>query len=1035
MVSDLLRRPARATLVFLALLAVAAGSLPVDAATRPPEAAAAFQGESGMLPEIDARGAPAAPSAEQIAAARRLGATVRWNHLGTPRIATGDLGPAAGATPAAAARRWLSANGALFGLSRGEAASLQVLAVHRIGKGHAVLLQQRAGGLPVAPDGLVTVGLLGGRAILVSSSMARDAGAPAGATLSPAQAVALAARDVGLPASSVSRTGRVGDWLAVSAKGLSGPVLVRPTAVPLPRGGAVAAYETFITDLRPRVQAFRHYIDGRTGQVLIRRNEVDFAGEPKWDVFPAYPPLDYSSTDTRETWCWEPAPDCDRVVANPAATVPWDVNARLGQSTRTTLGNAAWSREKWFVTDVAFITTVNGQLIPPPTDGILPATPRPNRDYQYPWTNTWLTQKCSELAFVTPQRNDLDAALANLFVGHNRMHDWSYYLGFTETAWNAQDVNFGRGGREGDPEHGNAQAGAVVSSGILNFLSRDNANQITPPDGSPPISNMFLWQPIAAAFYSKCVDGDFDMSVIGHEYTHLISNRMVAGPDQRLTGLQANAMGESWSDLVAQEYLNEYGFVPIADENPWAVGPYVANDKQRGIRNYAMNFPSSGLLPQPGVNPPVNPLNYSNVGYDLTGPQVHADGEIWSATQYDIRQAMIERYNAQFPASNQQLQEECADGRRPVTQCPGNRRWIQLVFDAWLLMANGAVDMLDARDAMLAADQARFGGANQDLLWNVFASRGMGEDAATTGTADSEPKPGFSSPYATEGIVRFAPVNPDGQPIPNARLFVGHYEARTTPVADTAANTELGDSVPMVPGQYDFLAQAPGYGMMRVTRRVIQGQETVLRFVLRTNLASAANGATASGDGVNHQFLIDDTENTNWAAFGGSARGRQVTVDLAGNTPVRVDRVNVSAMLRPPNSQDPNDPSSQNRFSALRQFEILTCRATTTVNCSAPEHFTSLYVSPPDAFPSIAPRPRAPELIFRSFDVPRTLATHVRLRVLENQCTGTPDYQGEQDNDPLNDTDCDQAVLAIVNILNGNQGRIVRAAELQVFDR
>ena len=26
---------------------------------------------------------------------------------------------------------------------------------------------------------------------------------------------------------------------------------------------------------------------------------------------------------------------------------------------------------------------------------------------------------------------------------------------------------------------------------------------------------MYLWQPIAGAFYSRCVDGDFDMSVIG----------------------------------------------------------------------------------------------------------------------------------------------------------------------------------------------------------------------------------------------------------------------------------------------------------------------------------------------------------------------------------------------------------------------------------------------------------------------------------------------------------------------------------------
>ena len=35
------------------------------------------------------------------------------------------------------------------------------------------------------------------------------------------------------------------------------------------------------------------------------------------------------------------------------------------------------------------------------------------------------------------------AATINLFVAHNRMHDFAYFLGFTEQNWNAQDFNFG----------------------------------------------------------------------------------------------------------------------------------------------------------------------------------------------------------------------------------------------------------------------------------------------------------------------------------------------------------------------------------------------------------------------------------------------------------------------------------------------------------------------------------------------------------------------------------------------------------------
>jgi extracellular elastinolytic metalloproteinase len=528
---------------------------------------------------------------------------------------------------------------------------------------------------------------------------------------------------------------------------------------------------------------------------------------------------------------------------------------------------------------------------------------------------------------------------------------------------------------------------------------------------------MYLWQPIAGGFYAPCVDGDFDMSVIGHEYTHAISNRMVAGPNAGLSGAQAGAMGESWSDLDAMEILNEYGFVPVADENPYAVGPYVTGDKRAGIRNYGMNQ---------------SPLNYSDVGYDFvcnaaTCPlltQVHADGEIWSATNFAIRQAMIARYGAGTPTS----QAACADGFVSVGSCPGNRRWIQLMFDAWLLMAAGNVSMLDARDAMIAADQIRFGGANQDLLWNVFASRGFGEGASSSGTNDADPVPSFASPYATEATLIFNPIDENSVPISRARLFVGRYEARVTSVADTDPATALGSSIQMVPGTYELLAQAPGYGMTRVAVELKPGMVKDLQVSMPRNLASSANGATASGDGVNIGKLIDDTEGTNWASLGSPVAGKQVTVRLdPSRTWWQVARVQVSAELRTRLPADPGgDTATQSRFSALRSFEIRSCQVKAGVDCTQDSQFTLLFASPADAFPSVAPRPRVPELLMRSFAVPKTSATYIRLRVLTNQCTGAPDYQGDLDNDPLNVTDCQAG---------STQDDNVRAAELQIFEK
>jgi hypothetical protein len=187
------------------------------------------------------------------------------------------------------------------------------------------------------------------------------------------------------------------------------------------------------------------------------------------------------------------------------------------------------------------------------------------------------------------------------------------------------------------------------------------------------------------------------------------------------------------------------------------------------------------------------------------------------------------------------------------------------------------------------------------------------------------------------------------------------------------------------------------------------------------NLASRTNGGTATGDGVNQVALIDDTEATNWASLNSPIAGKQVTVQLDQRR--TFDRIQVSAMLRHRILTNA-DSGSQSRFSALRQFELLACDARGAVDCSQPSQFTSVFTSAADAFPSAIPRPRAPELIIRSFAVPPTRATHVRLRVLTNQCTGAPAYQGDQDDDPGNITDCDEG---------STQDDFVRAAELQVF--
>ena len=54
----------------------------------------------------------------------------------------------------------------------------------------------------------------------------------------------------------------------------------------------------------------------------------------------------------------------------------------------------------------------------------------------------------------------------------------------------------------------------------------------------------------------------------------------------------------------------------------------------------------------------------------------------------------------------------------------------------------------------------------------------------------------------------------------------------------------------------------------------------------------------------------------------------------------------------------------------------------------------------------------------------RRTATHLRFEVVTNQCTGAPDYAGEQDDDPRANTDCTTASPQALN---------VRMAEFQAF--
>ena len=110
------------------------------------------------------------------------------------------------------------------------------------------------------------------------------------------------------------------------------------------------------------------------------------------------------------------------------------------------------------------------------------------------------------------------------------------------------------------------------------------------------------------------------------------------------------------------------------------------------------------------------------------------------------------------------------------------------MYDGWLL-DQSAVTMVDARNSYLAADLMRFGGANQTALWHAFAKTGLGVDAVAAPAAMTASRR-RASPRRNESnasiTFKVTAPNEGNALVNNAKIYVGEYEARVTPVADTA---------------------------------------------------------------------------------------------------------------------------------------------------------------------------------------------------------------------------------------------------------
>ena len=275
----------------------------------------------------------------------------------------------------------------------------------------------------------------------------------------------------------------------------------------------------------------------------------------------------------------------------------------------------------------------------------------------------------------------------------------------------------------------------------------------------------------------------------------------------------------------------------------WA--PYVTGNPDRGIRDYALDD---------------NPLNFSDIGFDVTGPEVHADGEIWNAVNYDVRQAWCGSTTARFPRPTRPCSSAAPRASCLPTSCPGNRRWIQLVFDAFLLQ-QPATSMLDARDAYA---RRRRQPLRRRATRRRSGTRSPGAASAIGAHGLDRRRPaaaGLRLPACRRGDGDLRPARSKRRPPGTRRFFIGRFEARATPIADTdPARRRATTTVKLVPGTYDLIVQAPRLRRAPLHAPRSAGSPSTETFELAPNWASSDHGATATGARRRSENLIDDTE-------------------------------------------------------------------------------------------------------------------------------------------------------------------------------
>ena len=785
--------------------------------------------------------------AAQLSAKPKSGVAALRQELGTQGIVSidpltstarsvsrldGFLSGPSGRPAASIALDYLRAHQEVFGL---DAAGISKLVLRRdyvdIANTHHLSFIQAVGGIPVFGNGIQANVAGDGRLINVVgspvSALPATAGAP-GIAADKARAAANASVEKTTKAATMTVVGGPRRTTRFS-NGDQADLAYFMTA-----GGIRLAWQTLTApDSR---ELYTSIVDAESGKVLYRRSLVESDSGLAWDNYPGAAKGGTQKSRNLTAPGWLPN-DSPRLAGN-VAHVYSDVND----------DNAAQATEE--------ITPSGRRQFRFPFTNFNALNPNCSAQFQCSWDpktpNSWQTNRAQ------------NAVQVFYFLGNYHDHLRDAPIGFTRSAGNFEAV-------DGDAVQGEIIDGANTANGLPDSNHTDNANMATPPDGQAPRMQMYLFPDPAVAddpFIPS--NGGDEADIVYHEYTHGLSNRLVVDAlgNSTLGNLQAGAMGEAWSDWYAMDFLNNEGFqADTAAPGDVRIGNYVGRGADL-FRTQPMDCPVGTTSPRCPGTPGAGPggYTYGDFGQIIGQPEVHADGEIWGETLWDLRGAL-----------GSKLSESLVT--RAMELSPANPSF------------------LDMRNSILEADQVVNKGKANAKIWKVFAARGMGWFAGAVNGDDAAPVEDFSLPPAPgtpKGSLTGTVTDLDaGTPIAGAVVgFGGHasgFPGDYAAVTDAAGHYTVSG---ILPGTYpDVFARGDGYDLQTATLSI--GSRPVAKnWAIRRDWAAlggggsvtAFNGPDFTSFGCGPNSAIDQSLGNGWGSttdfVGSTATPKFVTVKL-----------------------------------------------------------------------------------------------------------------------------------------------------------